>query len=323
MTIRPDQHNANTFYHVILFTLSLFLCSPAKLKSSTQAKLSQHMDQQRDIQRERLFYIEFLALFTGQVSRKDLVSRFGISEPAATKDLSLYSELAPDVLRYDLRQKCYVLSDGKPHFQHDVDQALFSLVGERAIAMDSEHAKRLPGWISSSIKRKTPLSLVSTITRCIYLGRKMTVEYGSMSSGHRERVLSPLAMVHDGLRWHIRCFDHAKEDFRDFNLARFTSAHPGESSEARLDNDPHWTADVRLRLVPHPAAKHPDSIRLDYDITGEAKYVELKACLVGYFLRQWNIDFTDSATGNPKAQHLYLENKHELLTAGVPAWSFA
>lgn len=127
----------------------------------------------------------------------------------------------------------------------------------------------------------------------------------------------------DGLRWHIRCFDHAKEDFRDFNLARFTSAHPGESSEATLDNDPHWTAEVRLRLVPHPAAEHPDSIRLDYDIIGEAKYVELKACLVGYFLRQWNIDVTDSATGNPKAQHLYLENKHELLTAGVPAWSFA
>lgn len=280
------------------------------------------MDHQRDIQRERLFYIEFLALFTGQVSRKDLVSRFGISEPAATKDLSLYSELAPDVVRYDMRRKCYVLSEGEPLFQHDVGQALFSLVGQRAIAIDAEHAKRLTGWISSSIKRKIPLSLVSTITRCIYLGRKMTAEYGSMSSGRGKRVLSPLAMVHDGLRWHVRCFDHDKEDFRDFNLSRFTSAFPGESSDANLDDDPHWTTEVCLRLVPHPEAGHPDTIRLDYDINEEAKFVVLKACLVGYFLRQWNIDFTDSATGNPRAQHLYLENKRELLAQGVSDWSF-
>lgn len=281
------------------------------------------MDQQRDIQRERLFYIEFLALFTGQVSRKDLVSRFGISEPAATKDLSLYSELAPNMLRYDLRQKCYVLSDGQPHFRHDVDQALFSLLGERAIAMDSEHAKRLPGWISSSIKRTMPLPLVTTITRCIYQGRKMAVEYGSMTSGHRARELSPLAMVHDGLRWHVRCFDHANQDFRDFNLARFSTAHPGDHSEARLDRDTHWTTEVRLKLIPHPNAEHPETIRLDYDITEEAKYVVLKACLVGYFLRQWHIDFSDSATGNPKAEHLYLENRDELLGMGVPAWALS
>src|SRR3546814_12236679 len=90
------------------------------------------MDTQREVQRERLFYIDFLAFFTGQVTRKDLVERFGISEPAATKDLSLYSDLAPNMLRYDLRQKCYVFAHGTPYFHHEVDQALFSLAGERS-----------------------------------------------------------------------------------------------------------------------------------------------------------------------------------------------
>lgn len=66
------------------------------------------MSKQREIQRERLFYIEFLAVFSGQVTRKDLVGRFGISEPAATKDLALYVDLAPGMLDYDLRKKCYV-----------------------------------------------------------------------------------------------------------------------------------------------------------------------------------------------------------------------
>ena len=279
------------------------------------------MIQHRDIQRERLFYIEFLALFTGQVGRKDLVSRFGISEPAATKDLSLYAELAPDMLNYNLRQRCYVLAGGQPYFEHNVDQALFSLLGERAIALDSEHAKRLDGWISSSIKRKMSLNLVATITRCIYQKRRVAAFYGSMSSGHRSRDLSPLALVHDGLRWHVRCYDHEKESFRDFNLSRFIDISEGDPSEVSLSEDLSWTTRVTLRLAPHPKAEHPETIRLDYDFE-ETKSVELRTCLVGYFLRQWHIDSTTDASGNPRAQHLYLDNKLELIEAGVPSWAF-
>ncbi len=189
--------------------------------------------------------------------------------------------------------------------------------------MDSEHGKRLPGWISSSIKRNIPLLLVSAITRCIYQRRVLKAEYGSMSSGHRVRELSPLAMVHDGLRWHVRCFDHGKKDFRDFNLSRFTTAEAGGHSDVKLNDDAQWTTEVCLRLAPHPKAEHPETIRLDYDIIDEAKNIDLKVCLVGYFLRKWNIDVTDSATGNPKAQHLFLENKSDLLAAGVPAWSLS
>lgn len=281
------------------------------------------MNPQRDIQRERLFYLEFLALFTGQISRKDLVSRFGISEPAATKDLSLYAELAPGMLRYDLRQKCYVLADDGPaYFTHDVDQALYSLTGERAIAMDTEHAKRLPSWVNCNIKRKMSLPLVTSITRCMYQGNKMAAEYVSLSSGSRERVLSPLALVNDGLRWHIRCFDHEHEEFRDYNLTRFQVVKQIEPSEVSLEDDKEWNTEVCLKLVPHPAATHPETIRLDYDITDDAKYLTLRACLVGYFLRHWHIDCTDGASGNPRAQQLFLDNKNELLGVGVAPWAF-
>ncbi|WP_246264012.1 WYL domain-containing protein [Aromatoleum toluvorans] len=280
------------------------------------------MGPQRDIQRERLFYIEFLALFVGQVSRKDLVSRFGISEPAATKDLSLYAELVPGMLRYDLRQKCYVLGEGEPYFEHDPEQALYSLAGERAIAMDTEHARRLPSWVNSSIKRDVPLSVVAAITRCIYQRRKMAVRYGSLSTGARERVLSPVALVNDGLRWHIRCFAHEHDEFRDYNLARFSTVSVSDPSDVSLNEDREWNTEVRLRLVPHPKAKHPETISLDYGITDGAKYVTLRACLVGYFLRHWHIDFSDEATGDPKAQQLFLDNKRDLREAGVPNWAF-
>lgn len=280
------------------------------------------MQLQRDIQIERLFYLEFLALFTGQVSRKDLVSRFGISEPAATKDLSLYAELAPTMLRYDLRRKCYVWADGVSRFTHDVEQALYSLAGERAIAMDTEHGKRLPNWVNCSIKRKMPLDLVAAITRCIYQRRKMAAEYVSLSSGCRERILSPLALVQDGLRWHVRCFDHEHQSFRDYSLTRFIKIEQGSPSEVSHEDDKEWKTEVRLRLVPHPAADHPETIRLDYDITEDAKYVTLRACLVGYFLRHWHIDCSDTGTGNPRAQQLFLDNKSELLECGVSRWAF-
>lgn len=280
------------------------------------------MDQQKDIQRERLFYLEFLALFTGQVSRKDLVSRFGISEAAATKDLSLYAELAPGMLEYDLRQKCYVLGEIKPVFTHEVQQALFSLTGERAIAINAEHAKRLPSWIDSSLKRKVPLRIAASITRCIYLSRKMVVQYGSLSTGDRERTLSPVALVNDGLRWHVRCFAHEYKEFRDYNLARFKAVVQGDKSEVSLTEDTAWNTEVSLALVPHPKAAHPETIRLDYDFDGNEKYVSLRMCLVGYFVRHWHIDCTEDGLGNPRAQQLFLNNRKELLKNGVSEWAF-
>lgn len=276
----------------------------------------------RAIQRERLFYLEFLALFTGQVSRKDLVARFGISEPAATKDFSLYANLAPEMLRYDLRRKTYLLGAVKPHFEHAVEQALHSLAGERAIAIDPEHGKRLPSWVSISIKRHVPMELAATITRCVYQGRLMSAGYTSLSSGVTERSLTPLALVHDGLRWHIRCFDHHNSDYRDFSLTRFRSATEGAVSAVSLKDDREWNKDVVLQLVPHPHAEHPEAIQADYDIVETTKIVSLRSCLVGYFLRHWHVDFSDDASGNPRAQQLFLANKQELLAAGVSRWAF-
>lgn len=280
------------------------------------------MNLPRDTQLERLFYIEFLAIFVGQVTRKDLVTRFGISEPAATKDLSLYSELSPNVLRYDLRQKCYVLDEEKPYFDHNVEQALFSLAGERAIAVDTERSRRLPSWVSCSIRRQVPLNVASAITRSIYQGLVVEADYSSATSGGRARLLSPLALVNDGLRWHARCFDHEKNDFRDFILTRFSAVRPVERSTASLDQDIQWNTEVQLELIPHPRADHPEAIRIDFDITDRAKYVSLKSCIVGYFLRHWHIDYSDDAVGNPKAQQLYLNNKKELIAEGVADWAF-
>jgi len=279
------------------------------------------MNLPRDAQRERLYYIEFLALFSGQVSRKDLTSRFGISEPAATKDLSVYSELAPSVLRYDLRRKCYVFDGGKPHFEHNVEQALHALAGDGAVDYDPSRTKRIPGWVNSSIRRQVPLEVAATLTRAIDQRQSVKAEYSSLSTGSRSRNLSPSALVHDGLRWHIRCFDHEKEEFRDFALTRFKRVEAGGDAAVAVPQDRDWNNEILLRLTPHPKAVHPETIAADYDMQNGVKIVHLRACLVGYFLRHWHVDYSPDASGNPRAQQLFLSNRDDVRESGVPAWA--
>lgn len=280
------------------------------------------MTTQSDIQSERLFFLEFLAFFTGQVSRKDLTTRFSISDAAATKDLSAYTTLAPNRIEYDLRKKHYSYISGAPHFHHNVDQSLFALSGERAIAIDHCHARKIPSWVHCDMKSPLSFECVSAITRCIHQGKKIKASYYSLTSGQTERALSPLALINDGLRWHVRCFDHAKSSYRDFNLTRFLSVSEDESSNAALEEDYDWSTIITLKLQPHPKAEHPETIKFDYAIADEIKCVELRSCLVGYFLRHWNIDYSDDASGNPKANQLYLINKQELISLGVDPWAF-
>jgi hypothetical protein len=281
------------------------------------------MNDPHDRQLERLFFIEYLAIFTGKVSRKDLVLRFGISEPAATKDFSLYSTMAPDVLRYDLRQKCYTLSNQAPIFRHHVEQSLHSLAGERAIGAGSVGTARLTSWVTANIRRPLSLDVASAITRSINLGLYIDAEYLSLASGVSARRLSPVALVNDGLRWHTRCFDHVHEEFRDFSLTRFSVARTLEKSSVSIEQDTDWNNSVTLKLVPHPKASHPEAINVDFDLVDGAKCVQLKRCLVGYFLKHWHIDTTADASGNPNAQQLFLNNRLELIEMGIPSWAFS
>src|SRR6185437_761635 len=57
---------------------------------------------------QRLEFIEFMAYWEGGLNRADIIARFGVSPQQASGDLSLYQQLAPENLRYDLKAKRYV-----------------------------------------------------------------------------------------------------------------------------------------------------------------------------------------------------------------------
>lgn len=278
--------------------------------------------QRRSAQRERLFFIEFCLLFLGELRRKDLVEQFEISEPAATKDLSLYTELNPKALTYDLRLKHYRYTGGRPLFTHNVDQTLFALAGNQAISQSVEYVARVPSVVGTSIKRQLPLMTVTTITRCMHQNLRMSAIYRSMNQGEQRRELVPLALIHDGLRWHIRCFDEKAGRYKDHNLARFGDVWMLDKSSVDIEDDPDWTRWVEVHLVPHPSAAHPETTQLDYDMDASGKSISLRSCLVGYFLRRWPIDYSDDASDNPREHQLYLSNKRALIDAGVDEWAF-
>lgn len=175
--------------------------------------------------------------------------------------------------------------------------------------------------VGRSIKRRVDVGLGASITSGISQGKKWLCSTGLCRGGEHARRISPLAIINDGLRWHIRGYDHEHKKYKDFTLARFLSAEDGGESDISLADDSGWNIDVELQLEVHPEAKHPETVALDYDTEDGMKVVRIKSCMVGYFLRRWPIDFSRDAVGNPDEKHLYLKNRKDLLNAGVSEWA--
>ena len=56
---------------------------------------------------QRLRFIDFLLVQFGHAKRSYITDYFGISTPQATNDLKKYMQLAPDNMRYSIKQKRY------------------------------------------------------------------------------------------------------------------------------------------------------------------------------------------------------------------------
>lgn len=78
------------------------------------------------VQRERLSYLELRVFFTGELRRAEIENRFGVKPAATSRDIiSLYREIAPDNLDYDLTARCYVVAKSfSPVFEHRTDRVL-------------------------------------------------------------------------------------------------------------------------------------------------------------------------------------------------------
>ncbi len=266
----------------------------------------------------RLEFIEFRLFWEGGINRGDIMEFFGVSVPQASKDLSLYQELAPGNLSYDRSAKRYLASKSfRPRFlEPDPDRYLAQL---RSLADDL--APDTQTWLGlvpdmgvlPIPHRQVKADVLRTLLAVMRARQSIEVNYLSLNPERTDaqwRRITPHAIGSDGLRWHVRAFCHIDNRFKDFLLSRcLGQARPGAAgAEPGADED--WQTVVQIRLIPNPRLSTAQRrvILQDFDMTDGGIDLAVRKALIFYFARQLRINQRDPDT-DPLATPVVVENK--------------
>lgn len=269
-------------------------------------------------QKERLSHIDFRLMFLGVMQRSDLIQRFGMKEAAATRDIALYRKLAEENITYKTRERSYFYNPKFfPLFEYTAERALAALsngFGDDYVGVSSK--AMLPCEMPTQLNM-TQLNTLSVLTRAIHQHQVIKMTYFSLSSGASTREIVPLALVDNGLRWHIRAYDRKHSRFADFVVNRIESPEVIESviqEQEMKEADNQWNRIVELEIVPHPSLKHPETIAMDYCMQAHGNnkekqlHINVRAAVAGYLLRLWNIDCSEKHSLKGNQYHLWLKN---------------
>jgi hypothetical protein len=254
--------------------------------------LNEQLELHSRSQRERLAYVDFRLYFMGEIRRADLLARFQMKGAAATRDLALYRELAPENLHFDGVAKSYrITTHFRPLFDHPLERVISAITFGFGEGADNQVKSLLP-CESPSILNRPNIGTVAAVTRAISLKRPLLIKYYSLSSGLSEREIVPFALVDSGLRWHVRAYDRKRSKFLDFVLTRMTDPIVLESEIVEHETATHdhqWNRVVELDLVPHPEST-AEIVAMDFGMVNNRLRIQERAAVVGYVLRRWFVD---------------------------------
>ncbi|MCP5162755.1 MAG: WYL domain-containing protein [Hahellaceae bacterium] len=267
-------------------------------------------------QRDRIAHIDFTLFFKGEANRADLVDRFNITPAQATKDFTLYRDLAAENIIYDQKLRTHLRgAKFKSLFDYDVDRTLSTLSHGYGDGFAGKFKPPLACEAPYHLS-KPSLDVVAQVTEAIHKARALVITYVSLSSGESHREIVPHTLVDNGLRWHVRGFDRKNGEFRDFVLTRIKNASVNEASTVEelefVLQDRQWNRFVDLELVPHPNIKHPEAITLDYGMEDGVLRIAVRAATAGYLLRLWNVDCSKNSQLVGTEYHLWLRNRQTL-----------
>lgn len=279
---------------------------------------------------QRLQYIEIQAYYTGLVTRADVARAFGVSDAAATKDLNLYNQIAPGNLAYRHSQFGFVPT---PAFTDTVSAfstaEVLSMIANNVVTSGAPvtdtslygvTAEYLP--LPVRLPEKTVLA---QIVRAIKGRWKLDIRYHSLSDREAEdrRRIEPHSLVHTGLRWHVRAYNEATFDFRDFVLSRITDAELiDEEAESSQQYDDDWVEYASVVLSPHPrlGEQKRKNLALDYGSDDDSFKLQVRRSLIGYLLQRLAVDTTPDHSLNPNAYQLVVVNREEI--EPFAGWAF-
>jgi len=266
-------------------------------------------------QRERLAFIDFCLQFFGQISRADLVNHFKTGLASCSRDLTFYRELAPDNLNLEHATKQYYrTTEFTPVFEHNPETTLNSLC--RGFG-DGFSNGITPSDVCIDATRliHPDSNVIATIMRAINNREAISCDYVSLSSGETKRVIVPHSLANNGQRWHVRAYDKKNKAFRDFVCTRLQNVTAIEKKIATIqarEFDKQWNKIHQITLVPHPSITHFKAIELDYAMIGGKIELNVREALLGYLMRQWNVDCSLESTLVGEQYQLRLANINEL-----------
>jgi len=277
--------------------------------------------------RQRLQYIEVMAFYTGVVTRSDIATTFGLSDAAATKDLNLYNQIAPDNLIYRHAVFGFVPSE---HFQAIIadlspNKTLPMIANNLTMVGGAEPQQLVYGVPVEPLPLPTRLpskEILAQIIRATKHHKKLQLNYLSLSDRHDEqsdnhsqRIIEPHALINTGLRWHIRAYNSETFDFRDFVLSRISDATALDTNaESSPEFDDSWVEYVKLQLIPHPNLneRKRKNLLLDYAANDGIIELQVRGALLAYLLQRLSVDTTEDFSMNPNAYQLVIVNRDEI-----------
>lgn len=268
----------------------------------------------------RLKFIEFRLSWEGGVRRSDIMSAFRVSEPQASKDLTLYQERAPGNAVYDKTSKRYVAGGGfRPVcLQGGPDEYLTRLRSLGEGLTDPRES-----WIGSRPEVDVVLTPAREVSdECLRsvlaaYRRRGSVEicYQSMSPERPDpiwRRVTPHAFGFDGFRWHARAYCHLTNRFKDFLLPRILgSRDPGEGGRPGAE-DELWQERFKVRIAPHPGLgpQQRAIVAKDYGMIGGTTVLEVRYAMLFYVLKRLNL--LERPEELPvRSQHIVVANRAE------------
>lgn len=271
-----------------------------------------------------------MAYYTGVVTRSDIARSFGISDPAATKDLKLYGDLAADNLIYRHSVFGFVPSPSFKEIFADLTPsvALPMIAGNLTTVGGPSGNNLIYGIHTDTLPLPSRLpdkAILAQITRATKHHKKCQISYHSMSprDSNDSRIIEPHSLINNGLRWHIRAYNEDTFDFRDFVLSRMVDARMLDiDAESSAEYDDDWVETFTLQLSPHPNLnpQQQQSLLVDYAATDNVIEITVRRALLGYVLQRMSVDTTHDHSLNPNAYQLVLVNRDEIeVFAG---WAF-
>lgn len=269
----------------------------------------------------RLEFIEFRLFWEGGVNRADIIEKFDVSVPQASKDLSLYQERAPGNVEYDKSAKRYVTSDDfRPmYLDPDPDQYLSRLrsAGEGLVTEDANWISSVPEIdIVLNPKRRVAAPILKAILQAVREKRSIQVLYQSMNREQTEpqwRLISPHAFGFDGFRWHARAFCHDTQQYKDFLLPRILEAGvKGEVDDtARFDR--LWNERFDIIVGPHPGLTPSQQkvVELDFGMPDGTLTLSVRYAMLFYVLKRLGL-LDAPQLQSPRTQHIVAINREEL-----------